>query len=205
VAGYTDLASAKVQLNLSDAVDGDDADIAYLSEIDIEVSRTFELKTGRIFGGSASATAKTVDGSELRSDVLMLPVPVRSVTSVAIIGDLAETLTSNDYVLWMPTRDTGDYFALRRIDGGWWPRKSGINRVTITAVWSDTAAGGSVPQEIIDAATFVCVETFRQRKSSPTGEIGADGFTFRPRNPWNFENVKETINRYKVARPRVGF
>lgn len=205
MAVYVDLTSAKVQLNLSDAVDGDDADIAYLSEIDTEVSRTFELKTGRIFGGTATATAKTVDGSPSVSDVLMLPVPVRSVTSVAIVGDLAETLTSADYVLWMPTRDTGDYMALRRIDGGRWPRKSGINRVTITAVWSDTAAGGSVPQEVIDAVTFIAVETFRQRKSSPTGEIGADGFTFRPRNPWNFENVKEAINRYKVAKVPVSF
>lgn len=206
MAGYSDLASCKVQLSLADAEADDASDIDLLEAIDEEISRTLELKCGRVFGGVAAATAKTIDGAEAGySDILLLPVPVRSVTTVGIVGDSAESLSSGDYVLWMPTRETGDYFALKRIDGGYWPRRSGINRVTVTAVWSDTAAGGTVPAEIVDAATFITVETFRQRKSSPTGEIGPDGLTFRPRNPWGFTVVTEAINRYKVAKARVSF
>lgn len=205
MSSYTDLVRAKLELGLSDAVDGDDDDITLLGEIDVEISRLFELKCGRVWGGSGSATAKTVDGAAAGwSDVLMLPVPARSITSVAIVGDSPETLASDDWVLWLGTRE-GDYKAIKRIDGGWFPRRNGIDRVTVTGVWSDTASGVSVPAEIQDACTFVVVETFRQRKSSPSGELGPDGLTIRPRNPWNYQNVIEAIDKYKAARPRVSF
>lgn len=205
MSSYTDLVRAKLELGLSDAVDGDDDDITLLGEIDVEISRLFELKCGRVWGGSGSATAKTVDGAAAGwSDVLMLPVPARSITSVAIVGDAAETLTTDDWVAWLGTRE-GDYKAVKRIDGGVFPRRNGIDRVTVTAVWSDVASGATLPAEIQDACTFVVVETFRQRKSSPSGELGPDGLTIRPRNPWNYQNVIEAIDKYKAARPRVSF
>lgn len=205
MSSYTDLARAKLELSLSDAVDADDDDITLLGEIDEEMSRLFELKTGRIWGGTATPAAKTVDGPAAGySDILMLPVPVRSVTTVAITGDSPETLASDDWVLWQQTRE-GDYHAIKRIDGGWFPRRNGKDRVTVTGVWSDTASGATVPAEIAAACTFVVVETFRQKKSSPSGEVGPDGMTIRPRNPWNFEQVKESIAKYKAAKPRVSF
>lgn len=211
--GYSDLASAKAQLDLSDAVDGDAADIALLASIDDEVSRTLELKLGRKWGGTATPSARTIDGpvGSWGAEILLLPEPVRSVTAVAIVGTLPETLTPynastglGDYVLWHQTK-SGDYLAIRRVQNGWWPRRDGIDRITITGVWSDEASGDDPPQEVIDAATFVTVETFRQRKSSPTGEVGPDGFTIRPRNPWGFEVVKEVLKRYGAAQPVVSF
>jgi hypothetical protein len=210
---YSDLSSAQAQLQLSESNDDDSADIALLAAIDAEVSRTLELKTGRRWGGTATPTARTIDGPAgcWGEDILLLPAPVRSVSSVAIVGTLDESLIAydgstgvGDYVLWNQTKG-GDYLAIRRVQNGWWPASDGINRVTVTGIWSDEADGEDAPQEIVDAATFVTVETFRQRKSSPTGEIGPDGFMFRPRNPWGYVVVTEAIKRYGAAQSIVSF
>lgn len=206
MAGYSDLDSAQVQLSLDPDVETDADDIALLAAIDAEMSATFDLKTGTTFGASGAATAKTIDGAAVgRSDILLLPVPVRSVSSVVISGSFSETLNQSvtpgdggQYVLWNPNQ-FGDYRALKRIDFAGWPQRNGYDRITVTAVWADST-GGDVPQPVIDALTFIAVETFRQRKTSPTGEIGPEGFTIRPRNPWNYEQVKEAIKRYSVSR-----
>jgi hypothetical protein len=211
--GYSDLSSAKAQLSLNDATEDDAADIALLVAIDAEVSRDLELKTGRKWGGTATPSVRTVDGPVgcWGTDTLLLSEPARSISSIAIVGTLAETLTAydsgtglGDWIPWHVTKG-GDILAVRRVQNGWWPPQDGINRVTITAVWSDDASGVAAPQEIVDAATFVTVETFRQRKSSPTGEIGPDGFTIRPRNPWGFVVVTEAIKRHGAAVPVVSF
>lgn len=202
---YCDLALAKQQLSLSDDNPDDADDITLLGAIDAEISRTFELKTGREagFGGTASDEARTIDGAAGgRSDVLSLPTPVRSVSGVAITGSYSETLDPGDWILWH-VNQWGEAMAIKRVDYGAFPRRNGIDRVTVTGVWSDAAPGDSVPDAITDAVTFVTVETFRQRKSSPTGEIGPEGFTIRPRNPWNFVTVQETIRRYAVPRAAV--
>lgn len=208
---YADLDAAKVQLDLSDDEPDDAADIALLVGIASEVSRTLELKTGRSWGGTATPTARTIDGVIGRyTDILLLPEAVRSITGVAIVGYNPATLTQSvaygDNGQWIPWNTTanGDILALRRVDGLRWPAGNGIDRVTVTGVWSDATTGQAVPQEIVDAATFVTVETFRQRKSSPSGEIGPDGMTIRPRNPWGFETVKEAI-KHNSALPAVVF
>lgn len=203
--GYADLDSAKVQLQLDDENPDDAEDIALLAGIDEEISRTFELKTGRTWGGTATPSARTIDGPDgISTDILLLPSPVRSIDSIAIVGSSPESVSSDDYVLWHVSRD-GDAHAIRRIQNGWWPMRNGVDRVTVTAVWSDEANGDDVPQEVVDAVTFIAVETFRQRKTSPTGEIGPDGFTIRPRNPWGFEVVKEAIKRHAAGQPIVSF
>lgn len=204
--GYTDIDRALVQLELTETNDDDANDIALLAEIDEEISRTLGLKTGRKWGGTATTTARIVDRrSGSYGDILLLPSPVRSVSSVSIIGDSPETVPSTDYVLWNVTKD-GDAHALKRTLNGYWPiQDNGVDRVVVTAVWSDESSGEGAPQEIVDAATFVAVETFRQRKSSPTGEIGPDGLTMRPRNPWRFETVQEAIKKYENARSIASF
>lgn len=202
---YCDLESAMRQLDL-DGNNPDDADdITFLAGIDEEISRTFELKTGRKWGGTSTPTTRTVNHVQTApSDLLLLHAPVRSVTSVVIIGNSPETLPATDYMPWMVT-GAGDAFALRRIANGYWPIQNGVDQVTVTGVWSDEASGEPAPGEIIDAVTFVVVETFRQRKSSPTGEIGPDGLTLRPRNPWVFITVMEAIKMYAVAKPIASF
>jgi len=208
--GYSDLESAKVQLKLADS-NADDADsIVLLGAIDKEISRLIELKTGRRWGGAATPSTRSVPRrGAVPSDILPLPWPLRSITSLSVTGSWAETLTlstaANDggnYVLWNVTRE-GDAHALRRIDGGSWPYGVSDIRISVTGVWSDEASGTTVPDEIVAAATFVTVETYNQRQSSPTGEVGPDGFMFRPRNPWNFAVVTEAIAKYSAAKPMV--
>lgn len=190
---------------------GTDAD-SRLTELQEVVSLLIEEKTGRVFGGTATATARTIDGPPAgRGVVLALPCPVRSVTSVAIVGAISETLTAydtgtgdGDYLLWNPGRQ-GDYHALRRVNGGQWPAGDGLTRITITAVWSDTASGGSVPDDITYMANYIISELFKAEQASPAGFTGPDGATVPIRNPWNQDLVKTTIRKYASARRIVGF
>ena len=150
--GYVDLSSALSQLDLDDANADDEKDVALLAGIDEEISRTIELKTGQKWGGTATPSARIVDRkSNNYGDILLLPAPVRSVESVSIIGDSPETVPGTDYVLWNVTK-SGDAYALRRIQNGYWPRQNGVDRVVVTAVWSDEESGDEAPQEIIDVS-----------------------------------------------------
>src|SRR4029434_3979976 len=170
---YCDLDAAMRQLDLDPANPDDADDITFLAGIDEEISRTIELKTGRKWGGTATPTERAINHIiSGYSNVLLLHTRVRAVPSVAIVGDNPETLPATDFKPWMVS-GAGDAFALLHTTGTW-PLQNGVDQVTVTAVWSDEASGEPAPGEIIDAATFVAVETFRQRKASPTGESGPD-------------------------------
>jgi hypothetical protein len=190
-----------------DESSADDADkIGRLAVLDDEIARLIDIKTGRTFGGTATAVARVVSlPPSYGHDILLLPFPVRSLTSVVITGDYAETLSGTSYALAMPTELTGDYHAIRRIDGNAWPMNDGRSTLTITGQWSHDAPGGAVPDEIVAAATFLVVEEWRLRESSPAGQIGPDGLTIIPRNPWGFEIVKTAIDHYGAARSMVTF
>ncbi len=204
--GYADLQIAMHDIGL-DINSADDASaIARLAQIDDEIATLIDLKCGRSFGGTAAGAARVVQlPPSWGNATLLLPSAIRSVTSVVITGDAAETLLSGDYVLTIGTELTGDYHAIRRIDGYTWPMNDGRSTLTITGGWSDTADGAAVPDAIIAAATFVTVEEWRLRASSPAGEIGPDGMTIRPRNPWAFQTVKTAIEHYSVALSMAGF
>lgn len=208
--GLANLAAAKAALSLDDDNDADEVKIARLQELDEAVSRTFELKTGRRFGGTATPETRTVDGDG--TGLLVLPTPVRSVSAVSITGTspLAlvvgdGSLASHQVALALPTVN-GEWRALRRLDGGTFPWPAyGWSRMAITAVWADAAPGGSVPIEVTEAVTFVLIDQYRLEESSPAGEIGPEGMTIRPRNPWNFELVKTAIAKYQTALPAPVF
>jgi hypothetical protein len=204
--GYADLQIAMHDIGL-DASSADDADkIGRLAVLDDEIARLIDIKTGRTFGGTAAPLARVVQlPVSWGNDLLLLPFPIRSASSVVITGDYAETLDSTDYVLTFGTELTGDYHALRRIDGQAWPYNDGRSTLTVTGQWSHDAPGGAVPDEIVAAATFLVVEEWRLRESSPAGQIGPDGLTIIPRNPWGFEIVKTAIDHYGAARSMVTF
>jgi len=183
----------------------DAAKISRLAQLDDEVSGVLDMKLGRSFGNPATSAARIVSGSpSYGQTVLLLPEPIRSVTAIAITGTTPETMVAADYVLWNRTR-RGDYHGINRIDGYAWPHHDGNHVITVTGQWSDDTPGGAVPDEIIAAATFVLVEEWRLRQSSPAGEIGPDGMATRARNPWKFEVVKTAIEQYGAARPVVSF
>ena len=204
--GYADLDSAIAQLGLSETDTDHNLLIGRLAQVDDEVSRMIDLKTGRSFGGTASAVARQIPLPHSSGNrILTLPYAVRSVSAIALAGPWVETLTSVDWALCMGTELTGDYHAIERIDHGTWPPRGYGQTCTITGNWSDQSDGADVPDEIIAAATFLVCDEWRLRESSPSGEIGADGLTIRPRNPWNFQIVKLAIDRYSVAQSMAGF
>jgi hypothetical protein len=193
-------------IGLSDA-SADDADaIGRLAQLDDDIARLIDLKTGRTFGGTAAPTARVISlPKSYGHSLLVLPFPIRSVESIVIAGTYDRTYEDDEYVLTMPTELTGDYHAIRLIDGSAWPMDTGYSTLTITGQWSHDAPGGAVPDEIIAAATFLVVEEWRLRQSSPAGEIGPDGMTIRARNPWNFEIVKTALDHYGVALSMASF
>lgn len=201
--GYADLAAAMIDLGLDEDNPVDADKIARLAQLDDEMSRALDLKLGRSFGEPATSAARVVPAPAWGDTVLILPTPIRSVTGIAITGAQAETVDLDDVRLHLGTL-RGDYHAIERIRGSW-PAGDGRSAITVTGQWSDDAPGGEVPPEITAAATWLVVEEWRLRQSSPAGEIGPDGLTIRARNPWKFELVRVAIERYAAARPVVGF
>lgn len=210
--GYADLASAKAQLSLDDEDPTDAADIALLVECDDAVAVLFEQKAGYdvartpIWGAgvTATATTRTLDGEVGPSDVLLLPVPARSVADVQVVGESAEALDGNRWIAWNTTTG-GVSRSVKRIDGAGWPVRDGKTRIAVTAVWADGPVGGDPPAIVVAACTFLAVDEFRMRKMSPAGEIGPDGFTIRLRNPWNYELVKTAIEAVRAPAPMLVF
>ena len=191
-----------------DAGNADDGDaIGRLAQLDDDISRTIDLKCGRSFGGTADDEVARVITLPVSggNTILVLPYAIRSVSSIAFTGDHVETLAADEYVLTLGTELTGDYHGIRMIHGGLWPANTGRTTLTITGQWSMDAVGGTIPDEIRAAATFLVVEEWRLRASSPAGEIGPDGMMVRPRNPWGFEIVKTALDHYSVAQSMAGF
>lgn len=202
---YGDIEQVKGMLRPSESASfGGDAD-ARLYALQGAVSLQLEDKTGRVFGGTATATARTVDGRSGYADpVLMLPYPVRSVTTVALIGDYAATLESTDWALWF-TDSRGDSHALLRSRSNTWAPKDGVNRIVVTAVWCDTANGGEVPDDVTYAANYCIAELFKAETASPAGFTGPDGATVPVRDPWKHTMVKGVIEKYRVATELFAF
>lgn len=210
--GYANLTAAKALLGLDDDNEADASDIAMLASIDAAVSQAFEHKAGYdvalspIWGEDVTADEATVTISPWRSDgrLLFLPRPARSISEIRIAGDYDQTLTADQWTGWHVTT-AGDILAVRLIDGSVWPYGGGTLWVEVDAVWSDSAVGPTVPTLVTEAVTFITVDEFRMRKASPTGEIGLDGFTTRPRNPWGYELVKTALAAHGAPMPVAVF
>lgn len=217
--GYADFSSMLAQLSLSASNPDDAADVALAHEVDDAVAIQFERQAGfdvartPIWGVSVTATPtlRIVDGplapafygtrtpfyGGVMTDLLTLPAPVRSVSDVQIVGENAETFDGSQWIAYRPDA-RGHALMLQRIDSRGWPWGDGRTRIHVTALWSDGPVGGAPPAIVTKACTFIAVDEFRMRKSSPTGEIGPDGFTIRPRNPWTFNLVQTAIEAVQV-------
>jgi hypothetical protein len=195
---YGDIETAKAMLRPTGSASfNDDAEVR-LAALQAFVSQQLEYKTGRIFGGTATPTTRTVQGNmSCPDEILDLPMPVRSVSAVAITGNSPETVADSDYVLWYGDR-LGDYHAIRRTYGSLWPWRNGIDAVAVTAVWSDEANGGAVPDDITYAANYLIAELFKSEQASPAGFTGPDGATVPIRDPWKNSTVTSAIEAHRV-------
>jgi hypothetical protein len=206
--GYADLESVKLQLKLSDENPAHAGDIALVEAIDAAVSQAFEQKAGYdvarspIWGDGATADEITLTVEPRARDgvLLFLPKPMRSISEIRIGGTLEETLAATDWRAWNRTVK-GDIQQVRRIDGAVWPFADGDTWVEVDGVASDGPVGETVPELVTQAVTFIAIDEFRTRKSSPSGEIGLEGFSIRPRNPWNFELVKQALAAHGATAP----
>lgn len=207
MAGYADLTAVKAQLGLDDD-DADHAtDIALLASCNTAVSRAFEQKAGYdvsrspIWGDGVTAdeVTETIYNPETDGELLYLPRPCRSISEIRVLGDYAETITSAQWKRWHVGRN-GDSSVVKRIDGYVWPVGDGNTYIEVDAVWSDGPVGETVPDLVTEAVNFLVVDEYLMRKSSPAGELGPEGLTFRQRNPWGFELVKQALAAHGAPR-----
>lgn len=181
------------QLHLDPENPEDAGKVERVRRLELGVTDAIDSKLGRSFAQPVEET-RTVRAPGV-SDLLVLPVAVRSVSDVWIGSAL---LGADEYVLAFHS-DEG-YLALRLTAyAAYW-----YGDVAITGVWADAAIDGDVPDDIREAATFITVDEYRTRNASPAGEIGPDGLIVQVRNPWRYELVKTAIARHALRPARVG-
>ena len=203
MADLADIDTVKTILEITGTTH--DARLALLNEV---VSRELEAVLG-LRSGSAWGTVEADYAVTMlppgTSDTLILPRPVRSVTSITVDG--TALVAGTDYELG---GERGAFYgALYRrptATSGWlmtgWP--SGYSslwygEVVITGQWADQGQA-TVDPLIIEAANVLVAGYFR-KDGAQDGEVsGPDGLTYRPGNPWNDARVKRLLELYGVRR-----
>jgi len=185
-------------MRLLDKVDPTAEETARIAQLNEELSRVFDEKTDRTFGGGA--VAPTTRGfSGCGGSVLVLPYPALSVTSVATGGDWDGSTMAGETVLgaadWRPWQQDADgrIWAIRRERGVW------ESEVRVTGVWADNP-GGSIPADVVALVTWLVAEHEMLDHTSPAGIEGPSGMELRPRNPWSYERTKTLIAKYRLPR-----
>jgi hypothetical protein len=186
-----DEATAGFQSNLEDRV----------SAMNVVVSALVEEQTGRTWIDIPPvASARRVYQSRGQSNVLVLPTPAASITSMTVdqrdeAGVVSEGEALDESYWTVSNRNSrGEITAIRT---GYWANWLGYSAITITAVWADTIEG--VPADIVWAVNFITAERIKQEQASPAGFIGPDGTVAPIRDPWNDPQVKAIIARHRLT------
>lgn len=188
-------------------------------------SALIEQETGRTFG--TGATTETViiansvwfpltptwgwswGGYQDRlglgvSPILVLPKGVRTITSVTVGGvwdgvdyEGGEPMDIDQYQPIFQER-TGEYLALRTLDGSYWPYP-----VAITGTWEDTDADTDVPPEITYLANALAAERWKQEMASPNGMVGPDGNVLPLRNMFKDPTVQKILEKWTATREEL--
>lgn len=194
---YANLGDVLAQLKLDPDKHGDRID--RVIRLEAALCQTFDERTGTAFGAPPVAETRTLTGRA--SPRLILTTALRSVTGIATGGrwdgsqwDGATTLDADRYRL--ANRTAQGYHAIDLMGGSWY------GAVHVTGVWADQLHA-NVPDDVVEALTFITVETYRQQTASPADQIGPDGMMVQPRNPWAYEQVKAAINRHTVVQVTV--
>lgn len=179
------------------------------------VSALIEQLTGRQFGTGATSETVVIAGSHWfpfpswraagrlgtgLSDLLVLPKGVRTIASVTVGGVWdgsaytdGTALTVDQYQPVYQTR-TGEYLALRLVDGSSWGRP-----VAIAGTWEDTDADNAVPSEITYLANFLAAERFKVEMSSAAGQFGPDGAQLPIRNVLKDPLVTAIVDKWRIS------
>lgn len=166
--GYADLDEAQRRLNLVEGTH--DEELAQLVVLDAALSALFDEATGRTFDGAAATATQTVEAPGI-SDLLILPVPVRTITSVVVGGAWdgatwtgATTLDADAYRTRFGSAADG-WLALERVGGLWW-----FGPTRVTGTWGDDPGDGP-PALVVAAVTTAVIREYRRATATPDGEI----------------------------------
>jgi hypothetical protein len=195
---YGDSVHIRQLLNLVEDVSPSTAE--RIDALNATVSSIVEDELGRSFG--ATATDTTVLFWAENSDVLVLPRPLRTITTVTYGGIVTGSTMTGGSVLttdyWTPSivDQDGLIYALRMLSGVWW----GVGvPVTITGQWAATDADASVPDDLVYAVDYLVAEHFKIEQASPAGFTGPDGSTVPIRNPWKADIWLKVKAKYEVS------
>jgi hypothetical protein len=198
VALLGDIETVKVMLRATENISfGADID-QRLTQIQQAVTAGIEAETNRTFGDAGSATTELIWAGE--SDVIVLPRPAWSVTSVTYGGTLAgTTITGGTDILAgeivHTLRDSaGRIIAIRTPYQ--WTRGAAL---AVTAVYADGNAVGdtSVPDAISYAANYLIAEVFKREQASPAGFLGPEGVV-PMRDVWKDPTVTRILREYTL-------
>lgn len=167
-----------------------DAGYARLVRVENGLCNTFDAKTGRSFGVTPVPEWRTVNvlANGTYAWRIVLETPVRRVLAVEIDG---VEVPDDRYHITNTVRGVS---YMINLSAAFWG-----GDVRIRAIWADQPEF-DVPDDVREALTFLTVDTWRLQEASPSGLIGPEGMSVRPRNPWNFETVTTAIERHQVAR-----
>lgn len=170
------------------------------------VSALIEAETGRTFGGGATNETVVVEGGwrfpwqRGVSDLLVLPKGVRTIASVTVGGTWDGSAYTGGTVLattaYRPIYRTltGEYLALRMVDGSLWTWPAAID-----GTWEDTDADTDVPAEITYLANYLAAERFKVEMASAAGQIGPDGSVIPIRNVFRDPLVQKTLDKWRIS------
>ena len=182
--------------------------IAAMREV---VSRLIDEETGRSWGTAGTSETRVIRTRPyLNGNLLILPVPARTVTAITVnttdeAGVITDgtLLTSSQWTIGL-TDNEGNITALqigsRYWPGGWYVYPyPAFGTVTITGTWADTGADTDVPAEINWACNYITAKSIAEEQASPAGFVGSDGSVVPIRNPWSDPKVKKILRKYELA------
>lgn len=205
---YGSTTTVKQMMRPSEATSyGADID-ARLVAIQKAVSRRLDQEMLVTFGAPVTDTTEIVYAGP--GSALILPVPVRTVTSITTGGTVTAgtvtggtVITSTEYA-YDPIDAQGRILGLRLLSGGHWgvADASGVplTPVVIVGDFTDTDDDSAVPDDVTYIANLLILRTFQRENTGVAGVSGEDGTFTPPSDPWKDPMVKGVIAYYRGPR-----
>lgn len=184
-------AIVKTYLGVSSSGDDD-----LLDDLVENAQKIIETFTGRVFDVSSATVKKfdavaNVDGRNLYfSEGLELAAEPTSVTN----GDGTALVADTDYIVKPPNSYPSYGLTMLQSSSNWWQGKSNgdmANAISINAKWGYSVSG-SVPNDIVQAATRLSAFLYRQRDTNSDSDrpLIVDGVTILPSSlPHDVERI----------------
>lgn len=204
----------------------DNAELDHLRRVENGLADNFDEKCGTTFGVAPTPETRTVTmtgeyvmtgewwyrADSVFFDGPMYRVRVEAPRNQIILGTrlrnvpVIETGGTWDGTEWIDgeTLDSADYQLNYWTPEGYWgivnTASDWEGYVRITGVWADQSSGVTVPADVREALTFLTIDQWRALHSSPQGVLGPADQQISIRNPWQYESVKQAINRHRVVK-----